>query len=77
VLGRRPGTSNYSRLSVACSLFADTTELMTIPRSAFRPPPKGDSAVVVMKPRPDRVAEINVDYPVRSQHAALLFPPLP
>jgi 16S rRNA A1518/A1519 N6-dimethyltransferase RsmA/KsgA/DIM1 with predicted DNA glycosylase/AP lyase activity len=69
----RPGTSDYSRLSVACSLFADTSKLLEIPRTAFRPPPKVDSAVVILRPRPDRAAELGIDYPVSVHGPASLL----
>ncbi len=48
-----PGTRDYGYLSVQTQL-ASTPELVfTVPASAFRPPPKVDSAVVSFQPRPD------------------------
>jgi len=45
----KPGTSKYLYISVLASIFYDVKIAMTIPRSAFRPPPKVNSSLVVMK----------------------------
>lgn len=41
-----PGTSEYGRLTVAVHLYADVEMLETVPRTAFDPRPRVDSAVV-------------------------------
>lgn len=48
-----PGSRDYGYLTVSCQLAAETRYLMTVPPEAFRPPPKVDSAVVQLKPRPE------------------------
>lgn len=45
------GDIAYSRLSVMAYYRAEMEILETIPKSAFRPPPKVDSAIVRIKPR--------------------------
>jgi 16S rRNA (adenine1518-N6/adenine1519-N6)-dimethyltransferase len=47
-----PGTRDYGYLSVSCQVLAEVRYLMTVPPSAFRPPPKVDSAVVQLTPHP-------------------------
>ena len=48
----RPGTEDYSRLSVGAQHRADCKIEFKGPRSAFWPQPRVDSAVVTMAPRP-------------------------
>ena len=50
----RPGEDDYGRLSVSCQTVAEPRLEMTLPARAFTPPPKVDSAVVVLTPRQDR-----------------------
>jgi 16S rRNA (adenine1518-N6/adenine1519-N6)-dimethyltransferase len=47
-----PGSKIYGRLSVMLQLSCEVTSLFTVPPGAFRPPPKVDSAVVRLRPRP-------------------------
>ena len=47
-----PDTDHYGRLSVLAQAAVKPRLAMTIPPGAFRPPPKVDSAVVVMTPLP-------------------------
>jgi 16S rRNA (adenine1518-N6/adenine1519-N6)-dimethyltransferase len=47
------GSDAYGRLSVIAQATADATVAMTLPARAFTPPPKVDSAVVVLSPRAD------------------------
>ena len=42
---------NYGRLSIMLSQFFEAEFLFTLPPSAFSPPPKVDSAVLIMKTR--------------------------
>ena len=46
-----PGTRDFGFLSVQTQLFANVEILFTVPPSAFRPPPKVDSAVVRLTPK--------------------------
>jgi 16S rRNA (adenine1518-N6/adenine1519-N6)-dimethyltransferase len=46
-----PGSRDYGYLSVSCQVMAEVRYLLTVPPSAFRPPPKVDSAVVQLTPR--------------------------
>jgi 16S rRNA (adenine1518-N6/adenine1519-N6)-dimethyltransferase len=47
-----PGSKVYGRLSVMLQAFCTVTPLFKVPPGAFRPPPKVDSAVVRLVPRP-------------------------
>jgi 16S rRNA (adenine1518-N6/adenine1519-N6)-dimethyltransferase len=48
------GGENYGRLSVLCRATSLAHLVMTLPARAFTPPPKVDSAVVRLDPKPDR-----------------------
>ena len=58
-----PGSKVYGRLSVMLQAYCTVTPLFVVPPGAFRPPPKVDSAVVRMVPRPPE--EIGVADPRR------------
>lgn len=45
-----PGLGNYSRLSVLVNYYAEAKILKYVPKTAFRPAPKIESAVVELKP---------------------------
>lgn len=47
----RPGNPLYCRLSVNAQLLAKTKHLMKVKKSNFRPPPKVESSVVMIKPK--------------------------
>ncbi len=47
-----PGSKVYGRLSVMLQAYCEVTALFTVGPGAFRPPPKVDSAVVRLRPRP-------------------------
>jgi 16S rRNA (adenine1518-N6/adenine1519-N6)-dimethyltransferase len=49
-----PGSKVYGRLSVMLQASCVVTPLFDVPPGAFRPPPKVDSAVVRLVPRPAR-----------------------
>lgn len=51
-LTAKPGTREYGFLTVATQLAADCKILFPVPSSAFSPPPKVDSAVIRLTPRP-------------------------
>jgi 16S rRNA (adenine1518-N6/adenine1519-N6)-dimethyltransferase len=57
----RPGSSGYGRLAVLCAAVCETHMLFGVPAKAFTPPPKVDSAVVqlVPKPKTDRFADLS------------------
>ena len=48
------GRSNFGRLGVLAQAVTTAEIVMTLPARAFTPPPKVDSAVVKLTPRPDR-----------------------
>lgn len=50
----KPGEKMYCRLSVNVQLLADVWEIMSVSRNSFRPPPKVDSSVVMIKPKHPR-----------------------
>lgn len=51
-LSAPPGNRNYSRLTVALSLWSRVNQIMTVPPSAFYPRPKVKSVVVSLTPAP-------------------------
>lgn len=53
-----PGSKVYGRLGVMLQAYCRVTPLFDVPPGAFRPPPKVDSAVVRLVPRP--AAEVAV-----------------
>ncbi len=46
----RPGTSEYSKLSLFCTLSFDAIRLMKVPAACFYPRPRVDSSLVYLKP---------------------------
>ena len=48
----QPGCRDYGYLSVLVQAQARAERLFEVPRAAFRPPPKVDSAVVRLEPGP-------------------------
>ena len=58
-LAAGPGSRDYGYLSVLTQVHAKPEILVEVPRAAFRPPPKVDSAVVCLTPR-DAAAEWNI-----------------
>lgn len=54
-----PGSKVYGRLSVMLQAYCTVTSLFKVPPGAFRPPPKVDSAVVRLVPRPPEQVGIN------------------
>jgi 16S rRNA (adenine1518-N6/adenine1519-N6)-dimethyltransferase len=53
-----PGGKEYGRLSVMLQALCRVEPLFEVPPAAFRPPPKVDSAVVRLRPRPTGEAGI-------------------
>lgn len=56
-----PGTPDYSRLSVGVYVRAGCTILERVPRNAFHPQPRVDSALVRLEPRPSPFPIANPD----------------
>jgi 16S rRNA (adenine1518-N6/adenine1519-N6)-dimethyltransferase len=56
-----PGDEHYGRLAVLTQAVMSPRIAMTIPPGAFRPPPKVDSAVVVLTPLPEGEAFADLD----------------
>ena len=52
-LTAKSGSREYGRLTVALQAYAEAEIVMKVPRSAFYPSPKVDSALVTIKPRLD------------------------
>lgn len=50
-----PGGDDYGALSVNVQAIANAERIMKVPAGAFRPPPKVESAVIRITPRPDPV----------------------
>jgi 16S rRNA (adenine1518-N6/adenine1519-N6)-dimethyltransferase len=55
----KPGTKNYGRITVGVYYKAEAKILEKIPRTAFYPPPKVDSAIVMLKPKPPPFEPLN------------------
>ncbi|WP_242113004.1 16S rRNA (adenine(1518)-N(6)/adenine(1519)-N(6))-dimethyltransferase RsmA [Luteimonas aquatica] len=53
-----PGSKVYGRLSVMLQAYCQVTALFSVAPGAFRPPPKVDSAVVRLVPRPTEAVGI-------------------
>lgn len=58
-MAAEPGSKVYGRLSVMLQAYANVQSLFRVPPGAFRPPPKVDSAVVRLVPRPP--GQIGID----------------
>ncbi len=54
-----PGTKAYGTLSVLCGMWMQADIIMTVPPSAFRPPPKVTSAVLRLVRRSQPLAPLN------------------
>lgn len=54
-----PNTSEYGKLSVLLQYFYEMETVITIPPSAFFPPPKVNSAVIRLKPQTTPPVEVN------------------
>jgi 16S rRNA (adenine1518-N6/adenine1519-N6)-dimethyltransferase len=58
----KPGSDDYSRLTVNTAYFADALIVMKVPKSVFSPPPQVESAVVKVCPRPAPFAVTDRDF---------------
>jgi 16S rRNA (adenine1518-N6/adenine1519-N6)-dimethyltransferase len=54
----RPGSEHYGRLAVLTAARATARIAMGVPRMAFTPPPRVESAIVVIEDRPDNFADL-------------------
>jgi 18S rRNA (adenine1779-N6/adenine1780-N6)-dimethyltransferase len=54
-----PGDPLYCRLSVNTQLLARTTHILKVGKNNFRPPPKVDSSVVRIEPKPVNTIPVN------------------
>jgi len=50
-MAAKEGTESYGALSVNVAAVANTEQVMSVPASAFKPPPKVESAVIRLTPR--------------------------
>ncbi len=64
------GSSAYGRLGVISQAVAEVEIVMSLPARAFTPPPKVESAVVRLTPRPDRPSAERLAALERVTHAA-------
>jgi len=64
-IGAEPGTREYGALSVNVQAVASAEVVFRVPPSAFRPPPKVDSAVIRVVPRSDPVVAAEEEEPLR------------
>ncbi|MDX2212409.1 MAG: 16S rRNA (adenine(1518)-N(6)/adenine(1519)-N(6))-dimethyltransferase RsmA [Oculatellaceae cyanobacterium bins.114] len=55
----KPGSRTFGALSVRVQYLADCEWIAHVPAKAFQPPPKVDSAVVRLKPRPIATPAVN------------------
>jgi len=60
-MAAEPGSKTYGRLSVMLQALCRVQPLFDVPPGAFRPPPKVDSAVVRLLPKPP--AQVGIDAP--------------
>lgn len=49
-LSAAPGSEAYGRLSVMVQYYCETNHLFDVPPSAFYPPPKVDSSIILLRP---------------------------
>jgi 16S rRNA (adenine1518-N6/adenine1519-N6)-dimethyltransferase len=60
-IAAQAGASAYGRLAVIAQATSEAQVVMEVPARAFTPPPKVDSAVVRLTPRPDRPGPARLD----------------
>ncbi|MDX5330758.1 MAG: 16S rRNA (adenine(1518)-N(6)/adenine(1519)-N(6))-dimethyltransferase RsmA [Caulobacteraceae bacterium] len=65
-----PGSDAYGRLAVIAQTLCEARIVMDAPARAFTPPPKVDSAVVRLDPRPTRPSDAEIDALERITQAA-------
>jgi 16S rRNA (adenine1518-N6/adenine1519-N6)-dimethyltransferase len=57
-MAAKADTESYGALSVNIATVADVEQVMTVPSGAFQPPPKVESAVVRLTPRPTPLVSV-------------------
>ena len=67
-----PGSKTYGGLSAGVQTIANVERLFTVRAGAFRPPPKVDSAVVRLVPRPDPLVTLG-EHPAFRTFLAAVF----
>jgi 16S rRNA (adenine1518-N6/adenine1519-N6)-dimethyltransferase len=72
-LAAEPGSRDFGYLSVLAQTQARVEALLEVPRAAFRPPPKVDSAVVRLEPRDARTDFGIADLPAFLKFAGMCF----
>jgi len=72
-LAAQPGTREYGYLTVATRLFAEARLLFGVKPGAFHPPPKVDSAVVLLTPQADPLAVDNANAEAFLRFVGLCF----
>lgn len=60
-LAARPGSRDFGALSVRVQYLAHCDRICHVPAAAFYPPPKVDSAVIRLTPRPPAIAALQPD----------------
>jgi 16S rRNA (adenine1518-N6/adenine1519-N6)-dimethyltransferase len=65
-MSAREGTESYGALSVNIAVVANVDRVLDVPASAFRPPPKVESAVVRITPRVTPLLELSLLAPFRT-----------
>ncbi len=58
----KPGTKNYSRISIASQYYFEAKKICKVPKTAYFPKPKIDSAIVRLVPRKDKLDIGNEDF---------------
>ena len=66
-----PGRKAYGRLSIIAQFCCTVHRVLDVPAAAFTPPPKVDSAVAHLTPRPDRPRD--VDFAMMEKVTAFAF----
>ncbi len=56
-IAAEPGSRDFGYLSVQAQVYAKASLLFRVPAAAFRPPPKVESAVVLLEPRGFEIAD--------------------
>ena len=64
-LSAEPGTKEYGALTVNVAAFATARTLFKVPAASFSPPPKVESAVVRITPRPEPLLSLAEERPFR------------
>ncbi len=60
-MAAKPGDKNYGRLSVTSQLAFSVKVVRKVPRHLFSPPPKVDSAIILIKPTGNRLTKFQED----------------